>query len=99
MQTGQVPYPPTVNDPAETAFAARVLDALVGPERVDRERPPVMGGEDFSFMAQERPGCFVLIGNGETAPLHTTRYDFNDEVAPLGVAYWAKLVETALPAR
>ena len=98
LATGEVPYPPTVNDPAETAFAGQVLDALVGPERVDRERPPVMGGEDFSFMAQKRPGCFVLIGNGDTAPLHTRRYDFNDEVAPLGVAYWAKLVETALPA-
>ena len=99
LETGAVPYPPTVNDPAETAFAGQVLDALVGPDRVDRERPPVMGGEDFSFMAQKRPGCFVLIGNGETAPLHTTRYDFNDEAAPIGVAYWAKLVETALPAR
>jgi hippurate hydrolase len=99
LETGAVPYPPTVNDPAEAAFAGRVLEALVGSGRVDHERAPVMGGEDFSFMAQKRPGCFVLIGNGETAPLHTTRYDFNDEVAPLGVAYWAKLVETALPAR
>jgi hippurate hydrolase len=58
-----------------------------------------MGGEDFSFLAQARPGCFVFIGNGDTAALHTTRYDFNDEAAPLGVAFWTKLVETALPAR
>jgi amidohydrolase len=99
LQTGTIPYPPTINDPSEAAFAAGVLDALVGAERVDRDRPPTMGGEDFSFMAQARPGCFVFIGNGDTAPLHTTRYDFNDEVAPLGVAYWTKLVETALPAR
>ncbi len=99
LQTGEIPYPPTVNDPAEAAFASGVLEALVGPERVDRDRPPTMGGEDFSFMAQARPGCFVFIGNGDTAALHTTRYDFNDEVAPVGVAFWAKLVESALPAR
>ena len=99
LETGEIPYPPTINDPAQAAFAGQVLDALVGPDRVDRERPPTMGGEDFSFMARRRPGCFVFIGNGDSAPLHTTRYDFNDEVAPLGVAYWAKLVETALPVR
>jgi amidohydrolase len=99
LRTGDVPYPPCVNDEAETDFAARVLDDLVGPDRVDRERPPTMGGEDFAFMAQARPGAFVFIGNGESAPLHTTRYDFNDEIAPVGVAYWTKLVESALPAR
>ncbi len=97
--TGEVPYPPCVNDDAEAAFAGRVLEELVGADRVDRNRPPTMGGEDFAFMAQARPGAFVFIGNGESAPLHTTRYDFNDEVSPIGVAYWAKLVETALPPR
>jgi hippurate hydrolase len=99
IETGEIPYPPTVNDAAEAAFAGQVLDSLVGPDRVDRDRPPTMGGEDFSFLAQKCPGCFVFIGNGDTAPLHTTRYDFNDEVTPVGVAFWAKLVETALPAR
>jgi len=94
----RIPYPATVNDPGETAFAAGVLDALVGPGNVDRDRDPVMGGEDFAFMARAKPGCFVFIGNGDTAQLHTPRYDFNDEITPLGVAYWAKLVETALPA-
>jgi hippurate hydrolase len=97
--TGDVPYPPCVNDEDETAFAGRVLDELVGPDRVDRQRPPTMGGEDFAFMARARPGAFVFIGNGDSAPLHTTRYDFNDDIAPIGVAYWTKLVETALPTR
>ena len=92
-------YPATVNDLAETAFAAGVLDGLVGPEHVDRERAPAMGGEDFAFMAREKPGCFVFIGNGDSAPLHTSTYDFDDEAAPLGVAYWTRLVEQALPTR
>ena len=99
LRTGEVPYPPCINDEAEAAFAGQVLEALVGPERVDRQRPPTMGGEDFAFMAAKRPGAFVFIGNGESAPLHTTRYDFNDDIAPVGVAYWTKLVEAALPAR
>jgi hippurate hydrolase len=98
LDTGEIPYPPCINDAGEAAFAARVLEALVGADRVDRERPPTMGGEDFAFMAQARPGAFVFIGNGNTAPLHTTRYDFNDDIAPVGVAYWTRLVEAALPA-
>ena len=93
----RIPYPATVNDPAETEFAAGVLESMVGAQNVERDRDPVMGGEDFAFMAQARPGCFVMIGNGDSAPLHTSTYDFNDEAAPLGVAYWTKLVETALP--
>jgi len=93
----RIPYPATVNDAAETEFATGVLDALVGPENVERDRDPVMGGEDFSFMALAKPGCFVFVGNGDSAPLHTPRYNFNDDAAPFGVAYWTKLVETALP--
>ncbi len=92
-------YPPTVNDPEETAFADRVLSDLVGADRVRRSGGVTMGGEDFSFMAQERPGAFVFIGNGSSAPLHHPRYDFDDEAAPLGVAYWARLVEAALPVK
>lgn len=89
-------YPATVNDPRQAALAADVLDAVAGAENVDRDRDPTMGGEDFAFMANERPGCFVFIGNGDSAPLHTSTYDFDDEAAPLGVAYWCRLVETAL---
>ena len=92
------PYPPTVNDEEQTAFATKVLQDMFGEDRVDLTQDPTMGAEDFSFMAQAKPGCFVFIGNGDTAPLHTPTYDFNDEIAPAGVAYWSKLVETALPA-
>ncbi len=93
------PYPPTVNDPAEAEFAGEVLEALVGTEALHRDWPPTMGGEDFAFLAREKPGAFVFIGNGDSEPLHNAAYDFNDEVAPLGVAYWTRLVETALPRR
>ena len=56
----------------------------------------MLGGEDFAFMLQERPGAFIYLGNGETAGLHHPAYDFNDEAIPYGVSYWARLVETAL---
>ena len=56
-----------------------------------------MGGEDFSFMLEARPGAFIFIGNGDSAGLHHPAYDFNDEAIPVGTSYWARLVETALP--
>ena len=59
--------------------------------------PPVMGGEDFSFMLNARPGAFIFVGNGDTAKLHHPEYDFNDELIPVGCSYWARLVETAMP--
>jgi hippurate hydrolase len=92
-----IAYPATINDPEQTALVAGVLDTVAGAENVDRDRDPTMGGEDFAFMANARPGCFVFIGNGGSSPLHTSTYDFDDDAAPLGVAYWCKLVETALP--
>ncbi|TVQ54069.1 MAG: amidohydrolase [Rhodobacteraceae bacterium] len=94
---GREPYPPVVNDPAQTAFAAEVLRGLAGAENVTLGHPPVMGGEDFAYLAEKRPGVFVFMGNGDTAPLHHPEYDFNDAALPVGVAYWSKLVETALP--
>jgi hippurate hydrolase len=97
VEINGTPYPATINDADVTAFAAGVMQTVVGRENVDLGRDPTMGGEDFAFMAQQRPGCFVFIGNGNSAPLHSAKYDFNDDVAPIGVAYWTKLVETALP--
>ncbi len=91
-------YPVTANDPARAAFAARVAAEVVGPGRVDAGAPPVMGAEDFSFMLDARPGAFVFVGNGDTAKLHHPKYDFNDEVIPVGCSYWVRLVETAMPA-
>lgn len=89
-------YPPTVNDPAETRLVQEVLEEVVGAENVIRDAPPTMGAEDFSYFSQARPGAFIFIGNGDTEPLHHPEYDFDDAVAPIGVAYWTKLVETAL---
>ena len=65
---------------------------------VSDEVDPVMGGEDFSYMLESRPGAFVFVGNGDTATLHHPDYDFNDDLIPVGCSYWAKLVETAMPA-
>ena len=91
-------YPVTRNHPTETAFAARVAGEISGPGNVDTDTPPVMGGEDFSYMLEARPGAFIFVGNGNTAGLHNPEYDFNDDVIPIGCSYWAKLVETAMPA-
>jgi amidohydrolase len=90
-------YPVTVNAPAQTGFAEQIAQEIVGEDRVNGHADPMMAGEDFSYMLQARPGAFIFIGNGNSTPLHTDTYDFNDEVIPLGVSYWARLVETALP--
>ena len=91
-------YPVTFNHAAETVLAADVASVVAGESRVHRSIQPVMGGEDFSYMLQARPGAFVFIGNGDTANLHHPAYDFNDEVIPHGVSYWVRLAETALAA-
>ena len=90
-------YPVTVNAPEQTAFAADVARDVVGAERVDDDAPPSMGGEDFSFMLEARPGAYIFLGNGDSAELHTDTYDFNDAVIPVGASYWVRLAETALP--
>ena len=74
-----------------------MLEDLVGAENVVQDADPTMGGEDFAFLAEARPGAFVFIGNGDTARLHTATYDFNDELIPWGVSYWATLVREQLP--
>jgi hippurate hydrolase len=95
-------YPVTRNHPAETAFAAKAAGDIVGAAQIDSEAPPVMGGEDFSYMLIERPGAYVFLGQGggpHNCFLHNPNYDFNDEVIPLGAGYLAALVEDALPAK
>jgi amidohydrolase len=89
-------YPPTVNHPAQTEFAAKVARKVVGESRVDTNIAPVMGAEDFSFMLEARPGAFIFLGNGDSAKLHHPAYDFNDAALPYGMSYWVELVETAL---
>jgi len=93
-------YPATVNSAAESAFAARVGERVLGAGNVITDFDPVMGGEDFSFMLQEKPGAYVFLGQGggpSSCFLHNPGYDFNDAVIPLGAGYLAALVEEALP--
>ncbi|MBC6441562.1 MAG: amidohydrolase [Rhodobacteraceae bacterium] len=91
-------YPVMVNDPAETRFAAEVARDVVGETAVTEGIPPVMGGEDFAFMLEARPGSYILIGNGDTAMVHHPEYKFDDEMIPTGASYWARLAEIAMPA-
>ncbi len=95
-------YPATINTPQETLFAARVAEGLVGVDHVVRDLEPSMGSEDFSFMLQVKPGAYMRIGQGAenglgTCVLHNTRYDFNDDILPLGAALHASLVEQSMP--
>jgi len=93
-------YPATINSAREAQFAARVGERVFGKGNVVTEHEPTMGGEDFSYMLQARPGAYVFLGQGGAALgcfLHNARYDFNDEVIPLGAGYLAALVEEALP--
>jgi len=95
-------YPPTVNAPRETEIAAGVLERMVGAENVLRDIEPTMGAEDFAYMLQARPGCYVFVGNGPGeggCMLHNPHYDFNDQVLPIGASYWARLVEHVLAKR
>ena len=92
-------YPPTVNSPAEAALAQGVLEELVGKDNVKTNETPTMGAEDFAFMLQAKPGCYIWIGNGAGdggCMLHNPGYDFNDEILTLGASYWVKLVQRCL---
>ena len=94
-------YPPTVNTEKEAAFAARVGEKVFGKDNVITDGEPTMGGEDFSYMLQARPGAYIFLGQGGTPGgcfLHNPGYDFNDEVIPLGASYLSALVEASLPA-
>lgn len=95
-------YPATINTPAEAAFAADVADRLVGAHNVNRELDPSMGAEDFAFMLQAKPGAYLRIGQGTAHGvggcfLHNSRYDFNDDILPLGAALHASLMEQGMP--
>jgi hippurate hydrolase len=92
-------YPVTFNTQAETAIALKAAQAVAGDNCVNQNPTPSMGAEDFSFMLQEKPGCYIWIGNGSSENsclLHNPHYDFNDEILPVGAAYWVKLVEIML---
>ncbi|GAB3406325.1 M20 family metallopeptidase [Massilia agilis] len=101
-------YPPLVNHARETAFAVEAMKAVVGEANVDTNVEPTMGAEDFAYMLQAKPGCYVFIGNGEgehrahghglgPCQLHNASYDFNDQLLPIGASYWVRLTEMSLP--
>jgi hippurate hydrolase len=95
-------YPTTVNTPEETELAAAAACDVVGAANVLRNPAPCMGSEDFAFMLEKAPGCYIWAGNGSTEgnrTLHNPRYDFNDALLPLGASYWATLVERLLPVK
>ncbi len=92
-------YPPTVNSAAEAALCMDVARAVAGNANVRDDLNPSMGAEDFAYMLREKPGCYVWIGNGMAeggCMLHNPRYDFNDAILPLGVAYWVALARRVL---
>jgi len=96
-------YPALVNAPHETTLAAATAADVVGEANVSTDTPPLMGSEDFAYMLQHKPGCYVLLGNGADGMpggcgVHNPNYDFNDEIAVIGASYWARLVERLLPA-
>ncbi|MEO8023956.1 M20 aminoacylase family protein [Polaromonas sp.] len=95
-------YPATINSDKEAVFAGDVAEALLGTDHVVRDMEPSMGAEDFSFMLQVKPGAYMRIGQGAengvgSCFLHNSRYDFNDDILPLGAALHAGLVEQSLP--
>lgn len=100
-------YPPLINHTKETAFAIEVMQDIAGPVNVNAQVEPTMGAEDFAFMLQKKPGCYVFIGNGEgthrdaghglgPCNLHNPSYDFNDALLPIGATYWVKLAQAYL---
>ena len=90
-------YPVVVNSVAETELARQVAEELVGAEHVIAPFGPVTGSEDFAYYLQQKPGCFLRVGNGEDCPmLHNARYDFDDRNLTVGAAYWTRLVERYL---
>jgi hippurate hydrolase len=100
-------YPPLINHAQETAFAIDVMQGVVGKDQVMTQVEPTMGAEDFAFMLQEKPGCYVFIGNGDgehrqlghglgPCNLHNPSYDFNDDLLPIGASYWVRLAEEFL---
>ena len=95
--SGSIPYPPTVNHPAETELALAAMRTVAGDDKVHADLRPVPGSEDFAFILRRVPGAYIFIGNGDSAPVHNPAYDFNDAAIPYGVAYFSEVVARALP--
>ncbi|MGB0751507.1 MAG: M20 aminoacylase family protein [Gammaproteobacteria bacterium] len=94
-------FAPTINNPTEAEFAAKICNDIVGAENVERNPPLIMASEDFSFMLEKVPGCYINIGNGGEeggCEVHNPAYDFNDDAIPQGATFFARLVEERLAA-
>lgn len=100
-------YPPLINHAKETQFAVQVMQDLVGVDQVNSQVEATMGAEDFAYMLQHKPGCYVFLGNGDgdhrsaghglgPCNLHNPSYDFNDDLLPIGASYWVSLVRAYL---
>ena len=87
-------YPVMTNSEEQTQFAASVAASVYGS---CEDAPLVMGGEDFSYMLNERPGAYILVGNGDTAACHHPEYNFSDDAIPSGCSFWAEIIEKRLP--
>ena len=97
--TYQMAYPPVMNEASNTLLAAEAASAVVGAGNVDTNSQPSLGSEDFAFMLERKPGCYLFIGNGSGkggCVIHNPAYDFNDEILTLGATYWVRLVERFL---
>ncbi|PWS38153.1 amidohydrolase [Falsiroseomonas bella] len=94
-------YPPTINHADQARRAARAAETVLGGGRIHRDKPPVMGAEDFAYFLEDRPGAYIKLGQAQGSkgarPVHTTLYDFNDELLPVGASFFATLVEQELP--
>ena len=95
-------YPPVVNTAAETERAAAAVAEVLGADNVRQDAAPKMASEDFAYMLEARPGCYIWLGNGGAGEdggcaVHNPHYDFNDAILPIGASYWVRLVETLLP--
>ncbi|GAA6207259.1 M20 aminoacylase family protein [Cognatishimia sp. WU-CL00825] len=87
-------YPVMVNHPDQTEFAAQAARSVSG--QCDKA-PLIMGGEDFAYLLEERPGAYILVGNGDSAMVHHPAYNFNDEAIPAGCSWWAEIAEQRMP--
>ena len=95
-----VMYPVLVNEAAATEVAIKAAQSIVGPDQVNTTARPIMGSEDFAWMLEQRPGCYLFIGNGSDSEggcmVHHPEYDFNDGIIPIGASYWVALTEDCL---
>ena len=89
-------YPVTMNNEDATVWAADVARGIAG--EIDMDMQPMMGGEDFSYMLNERPGAYIWVGNGDTPMVHHPAYNFNDDAIPAGSSWYAGMVEARMPA-